>query len=212
MSALSTFWIGLLLATPLLSVVYVMSVYVVVRRYLPIDFHRYAPWLNSGFVTLVGATAFVVTPYEIPLQARWVYFATLPAGIALYSFDSYLKTRFAGQTLNDGTESVVTMFPVLVVPLFEEVIFRAGYVFLDNRFGTAVFVVGSAAAFGVHHVGHGPTEALFKFGNGLVYAVLFVLTGSIVPPLLAHTGYNLAAMVVIADTPFSAELVVPFRR
>ncbi|OLZ39839.1 hypothetical protein A6E15_02040 [Natrinema saccharevitans] len=201
MDVIPPFWIGLLLATPLLSLAYVMTVYVVVRRWLPINFRRYAHWFNSGLLVVIGTAVVFASPIEIPLAFRWLYPVAIPLGIGVYAVDTYIKTRVVGDPIGKGTEALVTMAPVLFVPIFEEVIFRAGYVFLSDRFGTVVYTVGSAFSFGLHHSGYGKTEMLFKFENGLVYGTLFVVTGSLVPPLLAHCGYNLAAVVVHIDTP-----------
>ncbi|WP_323171284.1 CPBP family intramembrane glutamic endopeptidase [Natrialba sp. PRR66] len=211
MSTVSPFWIILLLATPLLSLAYMMTIYVVVHRWLPVNFHLYAHWFNSGFVVVVGSAVVFTSLTKIPLTAQWIYLATIPLGVGLYVFDSYIKVHIAEKPLRNGTESVVTMLPVLFVPIFEEIIFRGGYVFLEHFFGTGVFVVVSAFSFGIHHIGYGKIEVLFKFENGLVYGSLFVVTGSLLPPLLAHCGYNLAAVLVHADTSWLTRVSLQVR-
>jgi hypothetical protein len=81
----------------------------------------------------------------------------------------------------------------LVVGVFESVFFRG---FIQNRleaqFGHAWGIGGAAALYGLYHVGYGMglEEILFLSGLGVIYAVAFSLTRSLLVlwPLLSPLG------------------------
>lgn len=84
----------------------------------------------------------------------------------------------------------------VIVPIGEEVFFR-GFVYsgLRARWGVAVGLVGSAVFFAAVHVQlvHG----LPIFVVGLLLAVLYERTGSLLPPIVAHALYNVIFVVAV---------------
>ena len=81
----------------------------------------------------------------------------------------------------------------LVVGAFEAVFFR-GFIQgrLEASFGTVPAVAGAAGLYALYHVGYGMAadEMVFLFGLGVVYAIAFRLTGSVLVlwPLLTPLG------------------------
>ena len=100
----------------------------------------------------------------------------------------------------------------LVVGVFESIFFR-GFLQtrLERQFGHVVGVLSAAALYGLYHVGYGmgPTEMVFLFGLGVVYAVAFAIPRNVFVlwPLLTPLGsfYNSVATGDI-DLPWASIL------
>ncbi len=98
-----------------------------------------------------------------------------------------------GYDLPAPVDWVPLLVMALVVGVFESVLFRG---FIQNRleeqFGSAVGIGGAAVMYGMYHVGYGMggEEILFLTGLGVVYAVAFALTRSVLVlwPLLTPLG------------------------
>ena len=97
--------------------------------------------------------------------ALGIVFATVQFLLTLYGYD-----------LPAPVDWVPLLVMSLTVGLFEAVFFR-GFVQirLTAMFGPVVGVGGAAALYALYHVGYGmgPTEMVFLFGLGVVYAVAF---------------------------------------
>lgn len=97
----------------------------------------------------------------------------------------------------DAAVFALNAFAVVVgAPIAEELAFRGlGYSLLE-RFGSAVAIVGSSVAFAL---AHGLVEAfpvIAALGIGL--AILRRQTGSVVPGMLLHGGFNAIALASAA--------------
>ena len=84
---------------------------------------------------------------------------------------------------------------VLIVPLSEEIFFRA-YVFrfLEQRLGLAAGLVLSSGLFAVVHFN--PSGMVTYLGIGFVLALVYKGSSSLVAPVLAHVIYNSLAVLV----------------
>jgi membrane protease YdiL (CAAX protease family) len=83
--------------------------------------------------------------------------------------------------------------------IFEEVLFRLGLpalLFGILGLGPLSFVV-AAVLFGMLHLYQGPLGILFATLLGLVFAALYVLTGSIAAPIVLHVLVDLRSLVLI---------------
>jgi hypothetical protein len=100
---------------------------------------------------------------------------------------------FWGYTLPAPVGWVPLLVLSLTVGLFEAIFFR-GFVQgrLEDSFGTVPAIVGAAALYSLYHVGYGmgPSEMVFLFGLGVVYAIAYRLTQNILViwPLLTPIG------------------------
>ena len=97
----------------------------------------------------------------------------------------------------DGYAAVLT-FEALAgwTPLTEEIFFR-GFVLagLVARWGIVKASIGSALLFSVFHLYPGVLIPIFF--TGLLLAALYHATGSLWPPVIAHAGQNVVALVAI---------------
>jgi len=83
--------------------------------------------------------------------------------------------------------------------IFEELLFRLGLpalLFGIIGLGPLSFAI-AALIFGMLHLYQGPLGILFAAILGLVFATLYVLTGSIAAPIVLHTLVDLRSLVLI---------------
>lgn len=120
----------------------------------------------------------------------WLVFTLLP-GIAdrliRLQADTY---RFLGPKL--------PMWAILAISLCagigEEALFRAGLqVLLSDYAGTAAAIALSSAAFAVFHLGKPPITALL-FVIGVLFGVVYWLTGSLLAVMAGHVLYDIWAL------------------
>ena len=86
---------------------------------------------------------------------------------------------------------------VVLTPVIEEILFR-GLLFatLRARFGLGASAVLSAAIFAVAH-GYGPAGFIAVFWSGVLWAVAYEKTGSLIPAIAAHAVDNLGASLAL---------------
>jgi len=137
---------------------------------------------------------------------------------------------FLIKALVDRGVSVNHHFPVafavllsLCAAVVEECAYR-GYVLpcLENRYGTAVAMAGSAFVFsGVHLLNGGPYGSascfLIAITGGLLFSAAFVLTRCLYLPIGLHWGYDIVCSFVLGGqhfhplySPHSAQLILLF--
>ncbi len=78
--------------------------------------------------------------------------------------------------------------------LWEELLYR-GYLirYLDSMSGIAVAVVASSIVFGFAHLCHGVSAALRAGALGVLFAVLFLFSGSLWLPIALHASIDVSA-------------------
>ncbi|MBI4255827.1 MAG: CPBP family intramembrane metalloprotease [Candidatus Rokubacteria bacterium] len=96
-----------------------------------------------------------------------------------------------------GLVGLTVFDTVVLTPILEEGVFR-GLLFatLRRRFGLAASATLSAAVFAVAH-GYGVLGFVAVFWSGLVWAVAYEKTGSLLPPIVAHGVDNLTASLAV---------------
>lgn len=93
-----------------------------------------------------------------------------------------------------GHRSGVSYIAVIVVgAIWEELCFRATVFALlpHTAGGILLAVVAGSLLFGAQHLRNGPSGMIYSTGFGVVFALLFVLTGNLWALVLAHAGGNL---------------------
>lgn len=83
------------------------------------------------------------------------------------------------------------VYVVLLAPFIEEFIYRGLILGILSKYGRTSAIILSALAFGLMH-GNIP-QAASAFGTGLVYAIIAVNCGSIMPTVIIHMVNNLIA-------------------
>lgn len=81
-------------------------------------------------------------------------------------------------------------------PVFEETLFRGfAYQAIKRRWGMAAGVIITAAVFAVAHQNPGGALALGVLGAGL--AIIYEVTGSLLPCMVAHAAQNVLALIAL---------------
>lgn len=160
---------------------------------------------NTLGLFLSFATALVLGTAGPVLYTSWIRgrpLATLglqagdlrrTAGLALLFAAVQFALTLWGYNLPAPVDWVPLLVMALVVGVFESIFFR-GFIQsrLEEQFGSVVGIGGAAVLYGLYHVGYGMggDEILFLTGLGVVYAVAFALTRSVLVlwPLLTPLG------------------------
>jgi CAAX protease family protein len=132
------------------------------------------------------------------------------AVLALLFAGVQLALTLWGYDLPAPADWVPLLVMALVVGVFESIFFRG---FIQNRFeaqfGPVLGIAGTAALYGLYHVGYGvgSGELVFLAGLGVVYAVAFALAANVLVqwPMLTPLGsfYN-AVDTGHIDLPWAA--------
>jgi membrane protease YdiL (CAAX protease family) len=92
--------------------------------------------------------------------------------------------------------SLLTIFAVVVAPVFEEVLFRGlAYPVLKQRFGTVRALVAVSAAFALIHFHLPSTVPLFVLAVAL--ALAYELTGSLLASITMHALFNATSVAML---------------
>ncbi len=130
---------------------------------------------------------------EIALYSLLLFFMLLGASLLLGAVLDF----FGANDLEKVSVQAGVLVPAFLAALIvvrgisEEVFFRA---FLVPRFG----VLAPSALFAVFHAAYGSiAEVLGAFVLGLILAYFYQKKANIYPNILAHVGYNIAALSLI---------------
>jgi membrane protease YdiL (CAAX protease family) len=178
--------------------------------------------LFAGAMAVIAALAYFLVPIAIALPAEpaWSFLPegpgwnAMPDGTAWYliavgagliaPLTEYLtgavaQRRFSRMALHDrsGTGLLATA-AALVAAAAEEVIFRGvALSLLDGLAGVWVAVAVTSVCYGLNHLYFGKITVWQKTLTGVGFGVLFVLSGSLLVPLIAHAVQNLVVLLVL---------------
>lgn len=191
---------GVALATPLVNYSYSGLVYYLAteRGWQKSSVLRYMNWFASLPLAALAAVVLAVSDVSFGHVSLLTIISVVLGG-SMYTVETVSKQWWTGTAIRGSSRTPFAMFPVIVVPVFEELVYRAGVAVIASWVGSTGFVVVSSILFGLHHVGLGREEIIRKTAGGAVYASLYVVTGTLTAPIAAHVGYNVIAVVVVAD-------------
>ncbi len=150
---------------------------------------------------------------EFATSALWGIAAALPLLLGLVILDRQpnlladFKQRVTTIVLPMFTGlSVVEIAAISAAAGFgEEMLFR-GLVqgglqtWLDQPLGSEIAIAIAAVAFGLCHWLNA-TYAVLATGVGIYFGVLFVMTGDLIPPMIAHGLYDFVAILYLTRMP-----------
>lgn len=116
--------------------------------------------------------------------------------LELFSFESAGQQRdqLGGETLqNSVIQSIIYVLSVAIItPVKEEVLYRGIlYRFLEKKYSFLVGIIISSFIFGIFHGGFPITATIM----GIVFAMLYKKTQSIVPSIILHIAWNLLVSI-----------------
>jgi membrane protease YdiL (CAAX protease family) len=82
---------------------------------------------------------------------------------------------------------------MIVGAVWEELCFRAAFLLLVPRTtaGLALGIAAGSFLFGVQHLRNGLRRAAYSCAYGVMFSVLYVLTGNLVAVIVAHAAGNI---------------------
>lgn len=151
--------------------------------------------VQVGAGIAVGILAFISNGLLAQVSLR-VFTTLLGAETAQTLFDAELQR--AAPLVSGGTLRLIVVFFLLAVitPIAEELFFR-GYVYRSFRhhWGVPLSVVFSALVFSAFHFYL--VQAVPIFVAGLLFALLYERTGTLLAPIVAHGAVNAVVVLVM---------------
>jgi hypothetical protein len=142
-------------------------------------------WRGNGHMAAIGLGVGVAIFLLVQLLG-WLF--------AIQSGSGSTNGLFAGamtQQRSLYTLPALLLASGILAPLSEELFFRGVlYTGLSNSFGSAIGIMVSSAIFTVLH-GDFSLAALLIFIAGIVFALLYKKSGSLMVPIIAHGVHNL---------------------
>lgn len=195
MAELPRYWLLVVIAFPALHTYY----YGILGAFLDPEESNWTYPAYSVFVFGGGGIFYLLAPIEFSFGLDPLFFILLIPGAALYLLETYLWYQYTKKPIEAASEPLKQMLLVPMVPIPEEIVFRGGLTPLIGVIGGPAYVVLSGVLFGLYHYSFSLRDVLLKTVSGMIYAGLYLATGSLVAPILMHTGYNIASVYIIAD-------------
>jgi membrane protease YdiL (CAAX protease family) len=163
--------------------------------------------LMSLWTEWIGAGAFAG---RVRAEARWLIIGVM-VGPVLLILPSLIvgsvMTEDGWQYRQDINEAIFApnnwslayiFIAVVMAPVVEEVTFR-GIAFgalIARGLGPVAAVVLSSAAFAISHLQYSPAAMLVVFLSGVGFAILRLLSGTVIVPIVAHSVANADVLIL----------------
>jgi membrane protease YdiL (CAAX protease family) len=179
---------GLFLVTSLVPFVGVLAA---AAHFRPESLSVGAPPSSALWIGFPAILAVFAVEYGAGLVFSLVRTGRLPMGAGLHQF--WASPMPASQYVS-----------LLLIVIGEELLYRRVlFHLLIHSFGWAVgpVVVVSALLYALNHSFMGPGIVVAKIASGLVYALVFVWSGSVLAPIIAHAGFNWSLLALLGRRP-----------
>lgn len=138
-------------------------------------------------------------------EYMWYIIALIMAPITILSeiVFLYIILLIKGQKVNKITfinkNSLFTnsVLYTAIIGISEELIFRKVWINILEQFGINIYliVIITAIVYGFNHVFMGSNAVIQKIISGLIYGTLYILSGSIIIPIITHVTQNIIVCV-----------------
>lgn len=199
------FWILLVSMYPILITLYhtlMLNVMTAIQWVVPnYRFHEaHHRYLSPPFKYSLALGFLIVGPNIVSFKFSLIYSLFLPAGYFMYRIEMRIWSRLRGiQIDQNGADGPLDAGLLVLSAVAEELLFRGALSSLLNITGMMAFVIVSSVSFGLSHVFGGWREVLLKIIDGIVYAVVFLVTGSIWASVFLHVGFNLSYAYILEE-------------
>lgn len=144
------------------------------------------------YATMAGSVSFAITRTALAFPVL---------GYLCYRVEFHVRRRAGHASPVYGAGVGAGELWLLPVAAIEELLYRGALHPLVGTVGPAGFVVVSSVGFGVSHLKRPRFEVPYKTALGAVFCLCFLATGTLVAPVLAHLGYNLAYLESGSGSP-----------
>lgn len=152
----------------------------VLARFRPAAFTMSSPSAPQMAIAVGAVLGIFVLEFGAATLFSFARTRRLPRGIVLPQF-------WAG-SLSLGQHALLVL-----VAVGEELVYRkVGIEILMGSFGWPAFAALAATAvlYSLNHTFFGPAAVVSKMTSGVAYGLLFLNTGSLLVPIVAHVGFN----------------------
>jgi membrane protease YdiL (CAAX protease family) len=114
--------------------------------------------------------------------------------LLISKFPSYMETSSAIESNATSVLGVISV--VLIIPIFEEILFR-GLIYneLKTHLNIILAIILQSVIFAAAH--GNMLQGIYTFIMGVILAIVYNRTGSIIAPILFHIMYNLLGSIVL---------------
>ena len=187
------YWVLLVVLFPVFVATYFVSLSMVGGWVFDYEYKtEHTGWLYAPFVGTLAVAVLAVFPPELGFQLQPYYLLFLGVGAGMYRLDVAVMARRTASRTTRGNQALYWLVPVLAIAPAEEVLFRGVLTTVLTEYGAVAYVAASSVLFGITHYRDGRHEVVFKTVNGALYCLLYLTTGSLLSPIFAHVGYNVA--------------------
>lgn len=122
------------------------------------------------------------------------FFSCSLVSLLMSKFPSYSETSNAIAANNNSVLGVISV--ILIIPIFEEVLFR-GLIFneLKKHLNIIIAIILQSLIFAISH--GNMLQGIYTFIMGVVLAIVYDKTQSILTPILFHIMYNLLGSIAV---------------
>jgi membrane protease YdiL (CAAX protease family) len=160
----------------------------VLGQYFGLAYAPFAFGLAGAYLATVGRPTITVRP---------LFLLALLVGAGGYYLTTVAWRLYTGSPIRRGGRDLWLLVPGLFATVPEELLFREGLAPLIESVGTGGYLVYSSVVFALFHVNGGRHEILAKLLLGVVLGGAYLVSGTIVVPILIHLGYNLAWLLFV---------------
>lgn len=197
-------WVVTISLLPILLFTYMAAVYTLLHvwwrgEHDPADaLEQYFAIIYTPFVFGIAGT--YVASVGLPtIDVRPVFLLAVLLGAAAYYVTTLVWRYYTGNPIRRGGRDLSTNLPGVIATFPEELLFRAGLGSLIGSIGSVGYLVYSSVLFGVYHYKGEFHEVVFKTLLGVLLGVTYLISGTVVVPMLVHFGYNLAWLLFVTD-------------
>jgi len=150
--------------------------------------------VKAGLLGIFVVVAAVFVAQGVMIALLSLFMSPREAAALLTNEQALQRELLPTGPLTAGGAAALVVF-ACVAPIGEEMMFRGLlHTALRDRFGATAAVIAGSAGFALLHLLR--FHLLAFFGVGVVLALLRERTGSLLPPVIAHTGLNTITMLI----------------
>lgn len=146
-----------------------------------------------------------ITSIYIPRKSMWYIIAlvmvpiTILVEMAVLYIILLIKRKNIKKItfINKNSMIINSVLYTLIIGLSEELIYRKVWINILDQLGINIYVIVivTALVYGLNHVFMGSNAVFQKIISGLIYGTLYILSGSIIIPIITHVTQNVIICV-----------------
>lgn len=173
----------------LISVIISFFIYLLIFKYKKINILNYCKFKKMNFISLISSLLIGIG-LNITINATMYILIQSETTNKLFDFNKLLDSHADNtQVLFNGSVFSIILVVWILVPIFEEILFR-GIVFnkFNEKYNITISIILSAIIFSIIHFN--PIQMVYTLIMGILAAYIYLKTNSIWSSILLHIGLN----------------------